>query len=101
MESSAAWREQKKCVTCHQVPFALWPAQEARARGLTVDAAAVDDLTAWSLEFCTTNKHPKTNDFTGGFLSTMDKMVLALDSVPASDRKATAYAFFVPLIVKY
>src|SRR5262249_30909896 len=55
LKSSEVWRDNRKCVTCHQVPFALWPLNEARARGLAVDAKRLDDLTAWSLEFCTTN----------------------------------------------
>src|SRR5438046_1522511 len=69
LKSSAAWREQRKCVTCHQVPFAFWPLHEGRARGLAVDVPATDDLTRWSLDFCTTNKNK--DEFTGGFLSTM------------------------------
>ena len=34
-----AWREQKKCVSCHQVPFTLWAGREAKRRGFAVDAA--------------------------------------------------------------
>src|SRR5215207_6892530 len=55
--SSAAWRTDRKCVSCHQVPFTVWALTDAKARGFAVDAAKLDDLTAWSFEFCTTNKH--------------------------------------------
>src|SRR5688500_9122841 len=75
MKSSTAWRDQRKCVTCHQIPFALWPAYEAKARGVAVDQKAVDGLASWSLDFCATNKHK--GELTGGFLSTMVKMILA------------------------
>src|SRR5438105_4079953 len=75
LKSSTAWREKRGCVTCHQVPFALWPLHRARAAGLAVDGKAFDDLTAWSLDFCTTNRHK--GELTGGFLSTMGKMALA------------------------
>lgn len=98
-KSSLDWREEKKCVTCHQVPFALWPLHEARARGLTVDAAKLDDLTAWSLDFCMTNKNK--DQFTGGFLSTLGKLTLALESAPKSQKTTDAYAFFEPIIARY
>lgn len=98
MKSSAAWRDNRKCVTCHQVPFTLWPLHDGKARGLKVDEKFTADLTAWALNFCTTDKHE--NAFTGGFLSTMVKMVLALEAAPKRDEVAKAYEFFVPLIEK-
>lgn len=96
MKSSAAWRENRKCVTCHQVPFCIWPLNEAKARGFAVDARQVDDLTAWSLNFCTTDKNK--GEFTGGFLSTMMKTALALEPAAATDREKKAYEFFIPLV---
>ncbi|WP_020470142.1 prenyltransferase/squalene oxidase repeat-containing protein [Zavarzinella formosa] len=98
MKSSAAWREDRKCVTCHQVPFALWPLNDARTRGIRVDEKFTDDLTAWSLNFCTTNKND--NEFTGGFLSTMVKLILALEGSTKKEDVAKAYEFFVPIIAK-
>src|SRR5205085_9162297 len=68
-QSSAAWRADRKCVTCHQVPFTVWASAEARARGFTVDAKKSDDLTAWSFNFCTTNEDKGQK--TGGFHMTM------------------------------
>src|SRR5262245_10584733 len=99
MKSSSTWREQRKCVTCHQVPFALWPAHEAKARGIAVEAKALDGLTDWSLDFCATNKNK--DQFTGGFLSTMVKMVLAMETAPKSDQEKKTWEFFVPLIAEY
>jgi squalene-hopene/tetraprenyl-beta-curcumene cyclase len=97
-KSSLAWREERGCVSCHQVPFALWPLHEARARGLAVDAARLDDLTDWSLDFCMTNKNK--DQFTGGFLSTMGKLALALESAPKTKKTTDAYAFFEPIIAR-
>src|SRR5437879_4934433 len=56
-KSSAAWRQERKCVTCHQVPFTVWSLNEAKVRGLAVDQEKLDDLTNWSLDFCTTDKN--------------------------------------------
>jgi Squalene-hopene cyclase N-terminal domain/Prenyltransferase and squalene oxidase repeat len=98
LKSSREWREDRKCVTCHQVPFAVWPLNEARARGLAVEGKDLDGLTAWSLDFCTTNK--REGEFTGGGLSTMGKLVLALGSAPRTDKVVEAYEFFEPLIAK-
>ncbi len=96
MKSSAAWRDNRKCVTCHQLPFTLWPLHDGKAKGLTVDEKFADDLTAWSLNFCLTDKHE--GNFTGGFLSTMVKLALALEGAPKRAEVAKAYEFFVPLI---
>src|SRR6266481_193727 len=54
-KSSSAWRSERKCVTCHQVPFAVWALTEGKARGFKVDAAKLDDLTAWAFDWCATN----------------------------------------------
>src|SRR5437868_436516 len=98
MKSSAAWKDTRKCVSCHQMPFALWPLHDGKARGLKTDEKVTDDLTAWSLNFCMTNKSEKDpKEFTGGFLSTMVKMVLALEGASKRDEIAKAYEFFVPL----
>src|SRR3954467_12612164 len=56
-KSSAAWRSERKCVTCHQVAFTIWALNEGKARGFAVDAARLDDLTAWALDFCATDQN--------------------------------------------
>lgn len=99
LKSSEAWREKKACVSCHQVPFTIWPYQDAHARGFAVEPRRLDDLTGWALNFCTTHKHE--GKFTGGFLSTMGKTVLALQDGPKSEKVAEAFAHFAPLIVGY
>jgi hypothetical protein len=59
-KSSAKWRSESKCVTCHQVPFAVWALTEAQSRGVAVDAAKLDDLTGWSFKTCATNEDAST-----------------------------------------
>jgi len=97
-KSSLQWRDERKCVTCHQIPFAIWPLNEARARGLTIETNKLDDLTAWSLDFCMTNTNK--GEPTGGFLSTMGKMILALETAPKTDTTIKAFEYFEPLIGK-
>ncbi len=98
MKSSSAWRQKRQCVTCHQVPYAIWAHQEAKARGIEVPARQVQEMTDWSLQFCTTDKHK--GELTGGFLSTMGKMVLALDRAPRTKESLKAFALFESLIAK-
>jgi hypothetical protein len=59
-KSSAKWRSESKCVTCHQVPFAVWALTEAKSRGVAVDAAKLDDLTGWAFNTCATNEDAST-----------------------------------------
>src|SRR5580704_17860083 len=54
-KSSAKWRSESKCVTCHQVPFAVWAHNEAKSRGVAVDEAKLDDMSGWPFNFCATN----------------------------------------------
>ena len=84
-KSSATWRSERKCVTCHQVPFAVWALTEAKSRGLAVDAAKLDDLTAWSFNFCATSEDASTTTF----------MVLSQNSnAPRPDALKNACALF-------
>jgi hypothetical protein len=97
-KSSAAWRTDKKCVTCHQVPFTVWALTDARARGFAVDAAKADDLTRWAFEFCTTNENQGKK--TGGFHLTMVDMVLSQAAAEPRADALKAYAFFEPLFAE-
>src|SRR5881628_1617989 len=54
-KSSAAWRSERKCVTCHQVPFAVWALTAGKERGFAVDTAKAADLTAWAFDWCATD----------------------------------------------
>jgi hypothetical protein len=96
--STAAWRADKKCVSCHQVPFTVWSLTEGKARGLAVDAAKLDDLTGWAFNFCTTDEDKGVK--TGGFHLTMVDVILSQSAAAPRDDALKAYAFFEPLFAK-
>jgi hypothetical protein len=98
-KSSAAWRSERKCVTCHQVPFAVWALTEAKSRGFAVDSAKLDDLTAWSFNFCTTDK-AKDGSLTGGFHLTSAFMILSQTAGAVRDDAAKAYPLFETFFAK-
>ncbi len=97
-KSSATWRAERKCVSCHQVPFTIWALTEAKGRGFSVDAAKTESLTKWAVEFCTTNKDK--GEFTGGFHLTMAFMALTQSGTAPSAEVLKAYEFFEPLFAK-
>lgn len=70
-----AWIEQKKCVTCHQVPFLLWSHQAAASRGLKLNDAGLKQWTEWSLEKADT-----------GAVDGLAQLILAVGSYSAADR---------------
>src|SRR5258706_10034997 len=47
-KEGAAWIRKHDCMSCHHVPFLLWSHQEARAKGVAVDAARLDEWTTWA-----------------------------------------------------
>jgi hypothetical protein len=97
-KSSATWRSERKCVSCHQVPFAIWALNEAKSRGVAVDAAKLNDMTAWAFNFCATNEDK--GERTGGFHLTATFMVLSQNvSAPTADALKT-YALFETLFAK-
>src|SRR5262249_46191520 len=49
-EEAVEWIHTYKCASCHHGAMGLWSLNEAAARGIKVDKAAVDELTAWILE---------------------------------------------------
>lgn len=40
-----AWKNERKCVSCHHVPFMLWNLHEAKARGFAVNGKTIDETT--------------------------------------------------------
>jgi hypothetical protein len=97
-KSSSAWRSERKCVSCHQVPFAVWALTEGKARGFKVDAAKLDDLTAWAFDFCAIdqNKDGKT----GGFHLTSAFMILSQSGAGARADAVEVYPFFETMFAK-
>lgn len=48
-KEGVAWKEKRKCSSCHHVPFMIWSHNEARAKGIAVDAAKLDSWEDWAL----------------------------------------------------
>jgi squalene-hopene/tetraprenyl-beta-curcumene cyclase len=96
-KSSADWRADRKCVTCHQVPFTVWALTEAKGRGFLVDAGKLDDLTGWAFHFCTTDKNKEEK--TGGFHLTSAFMILSQGGAARADA-LEAYPLFETLFAK-
>jgi hypothetical protein len=97
-KSSSAWRSERKCVSCHQIPFAVWALTDANARGLKVDAAKLDDLTAWSFNFCATDKNKDA--LTGGFHLTSAFMILSQSGVAVREDALKVYPLFESFFAK-
>jgi hypothetical protein len=96
-KSSAAWRSERKCVTCHQVPFTVWALTEAKNRGFAVEPAKLEDLTAWAFNFCATDNNK--GDKTGGFHLTSAFMILSQNGAAREDALQT-YVLFETLFAK-
>ncbi len=92
-KSSATWRAGSKCVTCHQVPFAVWAHNEAKSRGVEVDAAKLDDLSGWAFNFCATNAEASAT------ASTTFMVLSQTATAPSADVLKT-YALFEKALAK-
>ncbi|MCE9561188.1 MAG: hypothetical protein K8U57_03960 [Planctomycetes bacterium] len=97
-KSSATWKNDRKCVSCHQVPFTIWALNDAKEHGFAVDSANFEGLTKWAFEFCTTNQDKGA--FTGGFHLTMAFMTLSQSAAAPREDAMKAFAFFEPLFAK-
>jgi hypothetical protein len=49
-KEGADWIIERKCVSCHHVPFMLWTHNEAKTRGFTVDSKKLEERTQWALD---------------------------------------------------
>jgi Prenyltransferase and squalene oxidase repeat len=45
------WIDEKKCVTCHQVPFMVWAQNAAADRGLALDRQKLADHRTWATDW--------------------------------------------------
>src|SRR3954463_13430761 len=45
------WIAEKKCVTCHQVPFMVWALNAAANRGLVLDEQKRADCNSWAVDW--------------------------------------------------
>lgn len=51
IDEGVAWMDERKCVTCHQVPQMLWSLESAKRAGLEVDSAKLAEWSAWSRDW--------------------------------------------------
>lgn len=89
-EEAVDWIHSRKCASCHHATMMIWTVNEAKARGYTVDQAALDEVTKWTLEDPLQSKvllpGPKPGEKPGpGDLSTLPNVygLLAAAAVPA------------------
>jgi squalene-hopene/tetraprenyl-beta-curcumene cyclase len=71
------WIDQKKCVSCHQIPFGLWSTQVAKDAGHKIDEELFQKQSKWALEFCDSNLNAKTMKRDGAGTDTIYQMLLS------------------------
>src|SRR6476620_8485603 len=50
-EEGQRWIDEKKCVTCHQVPFMVWSLNAAAERGIVHDPQRLADCGTWATDW--------------------------------------------------
>lgn len=85
-----AWIDNRKCVSCHQVPFMVWSLKEAHSAGATVDQAKLSETSAWSVDWqnWTAPKNREKTDQAEAETGNIDTMYQLLLSSNYSDDKA-------------
>lgn len=78
------WIENRKCVSCHQVPFMVWSLSEARGAGVKVDEEMLDETAAWAVDWqnWTAPKNREETDQAkaeSGNVDTMYQLLLSSD----------------------
>src|SRR5689334_13807049 len=51
MAEGEKWIAEKKCVTCHQVPFMVWALNAAAERGIELDRQKREECNAWAVSW--------------------------------------------------
>src|SRR5437764_888688 len=51
MAEGEKWIAEKKCVTCHQVPFMVWALNAAAERGIELDRPKREACGSWAVEW--------------------------------------------------
>jgi hypothetical protein len=74
------WIEEKKCVTCHQVPFMVWALNAAADRGFAIEPEKINNWNAWARDWRSIhgldNKEP--SDETKTFRGSVDEVAQLL-----------------------
>jgi hypothetical protein len=72
-KQGVAWMNERGCASCHTVTFLLWSHNEAKRRGIAVDARKLEEWTNWTLV------NTLTRGKEGGGLDTMSQLILGRD----------------------
>jgi hypothetical protein len=48
LEKGEAWIKERKCVSCHMIPFTVWSLNEAKRQGYALPGARVEGLIGWT-----------------------------------------------------
>jgi squalene-hopene/tetraprenyl-beta-curcumene cyclase len=51
MAEGERWIAEKKCVTCHQVPFMVWALNAAAERGMELNRQKREECSSWAIEW--------------------------------------------------
>ena len=92
MSEGAKWIEEKKCISCHMVPFMLWSLTEAEAAGAEVPDDEFRERTQWSLD------DAKTRGFGTG-AEGLTQMILARGSAERVEGEAAYYQNFAKVLL--
>ena len=84
-QNAQVWIDQKKCVSCHQIPFGLWSTQVAKNAGHKIDEELFQKQSKWALEFCDSNLNAKTMKRDGAGTDTIYQMLLSGIAVTEPD----------------
>ena len=93
MSEGAKWIEDKKCISCHMVPFMLWSLTEAEAAGFEVPDDEFRAKTQWSLD------DAKTRGFGTG-AEGLTQMILARGSAERVEGEAAYYENFARVLLE-
>jgi len=101
MNRGEAWKARTfgakkiQCVSCHQVPFAVWTHNEAKARGFAVDQAKMDTLADWMIGF--SDEKSYSSEMVDGFL---DTMMLVRETWPDAQKDGRTLEMFQRLLAE-
>ena len=56
-KEGVAWMKDRRCITCHHVPFLLWSHRAAQAHGLAVDIAKLAEWDEWTRKDSLANRN--------------------------------------------
>lgn len=93
MSEGSKWIEEKKCISCHMVPFMLWSLTEAEAAGAEVPAGEFRERTQWSLD------DAETRGFGTG-AEGLTQMILARGSAERVEGEAAYYENFAKVLLE-